>query len=1099
MNLNASTDTAEQDWLFDEDATEKEPGDDIAAGRQPWRILIVDDDKDVHRMTHFALLNVVFMDRPLELLSAYSRQEAYTMLRDTPDIALVLLDVVMETQDAGLVLARQIREELNNQLVRVVLRTGQPGQAPEQRVIVDYDINDYKAKIELTKQKLFTTVIASLRAYDNLLTIAQGKQALNASEAEIRDLKLALDQHASVAITDQNGAIIYANDKFCSHSQYTREELLGRDHRILNSNYHSKEFMREMWQKIASGKIWKGEVKNRSKSGDLHWVDMTIVPFLDSAGKPYQYVAICTNITERKQAQERLQSSESRLRRMLEISPIAVAIKRLSDNKRVFVNQCLLDIFHSSEDQALSPDILQFYQNPADQREIYALMESGATIINREIAMYTSDQQKIWVLASFFHLEYEGEAAIMGWFYDITTLRQAKEVAETANRAKSAFLSTMSHEIRTPMNGVIGMTELLLDTRLDVQQTEFAHIIKDCAQSLMTIVNDILDFSKIEAGKLEIEHTDLPILSVVEASLDLLTAKAREKGLALMSYIDPAIPHNLIGDPGRLRQILINLLSNAIKFTATGEISLHANVLEHKDGAYRLHFEVKDSGIGMSSDTTAKLFQPFTQADASFNRKFGGTGLGLSICKRLVELMGGSIGVNSKEGSGSCFWFELTLPTADHVMPLDHLHHQHRFVGNRVLLVIDNQTQSRILSDTLASWGMESSRTSTGIAALAQVQGETAFQLALIGAELEDMKPRALAGALKAMSPGIELILIANAKERHEHNTEPGFHAVLNQPIKQSQLFDAVVRALEHQRPDAPPSSLSQQKGSRHAAIANAANLPTGAALRQRAPILLVDDNSVNLKLAKALLAKLGYPSVDIASNGQVAVESVARHAYNLVLMDCQMPIMDGFEATRTIRSAERKSGRHTPIVAMTANAIQGDRDHCLQAGMDDYLIKPIVPHALQEILTHWVGAPDASQTASSSSAPAVPHASTGSVAAIDTSNMVLDPSRLRDVCNGNEQLYLEILKTFVTHTGPLLQQLGLAIRQYDTGKIKALAHELAGSAANLGANQLHALARDTEKAIGEHDFGQTEILLAAMDKAFDVVAEAVNRRENRL
>jgi CheY-like chemotaxis protein/HPt (histidine-containing phosphotransfer) domain-containing protein len=304
---------------------------------------------------------------------------------------------------------------------------------------------------------------------------------------------------------------------------------------------------------------------------------------------------------------------------------------------------------------------------------------------------------------------------------------------------------------------------------------------------------------------------------------------------------------------------------------------------------------------------------------------------------------------------------------------------------------------------------------------------------------------------------------------------------------------------LEHQRPDAPPSSLSQQKGSRHAAIANAANLPTGAALRQRAPILLVDDNSVNLKLAKALLAKLGYPSVDIASNGQVAVESVARHAYNLVLMDCQMPIMDGFEATRTIRSAERKSGRHTPIVAMTANAIQGDRDHCLQAGMDDYLIKPIVPHALQEILTHWVGAPDASQTASSSSAPAVPHASTGSVAAIDTSNMVLDPSRLRDVCNGNEQLYLEILKTFVTHTGPLLQQLGLAIRQYDTGKIKALAHELAGSAANLGANQLHALARDTEKAIGEHDFGQTEILLAAMDKAFDVVAEAVNRRENRL
>jgi two-component system sensor histidine kinase/response regulator len=1083
MDLNASSETAYNDWLCDEDATEGAI-DPNTVKAQPWRILIVDDDKDVHLMTQFALLDIVFMGRPLELISAYSGRDAYAILRDTGDISLVLLDVVMESPDAGLRLAKQIREELNNHLVRVVLRTGQPGQAPEQRVIIDYDINDYKAKAELTKQKLLTTVIASLRAYDNLLTIARGKEALNASVAEIKDLKLALDQHASVAITDQDGRIIYANDKFCAISQYARKELLGQDHRIVNSGYHPKQFIAHLWETITSGKVWQGQIKNRAKGGNLYWFDTTIVPFLNSDGKPYQYIAIRTDITERKQAQERLQSSETRLRRMLEISPIAVAIKRVSDDQRVFVNQCLLDMFHCTMDQALNTDILQFYQNPIEKFEITERVIHGDAILNQEIGMITLDQQKIWVLASFFHLEYEGEPAIMGWFYEITALRQAKVAAESANRAKSSFLSTMSHEIRTPMNGIIGMTELLIDTPLDRQQDEFARIIKDCAQSLMTIVNDILDFSKIEADKLEIEHIELLLLPIIETSIELLANKAREKGLILMSHLDPEIPPSLIGDPGRLRQILINLVNNAIKFTSSGEIILHSRLLTRTENLYRLRFEVSDTGIGMSSDVTSRLFQPFTQADGSFSRKYGGTGLGLSICKRLVELMGGTIGVNSKEGQGSCFWFELPMTAGLRAEPLIN---PQSVADSNILLVIRNASQNRILCDILASCGIHHTSAHNGVEALQLLQNETVFQIALIASDLPDMNPRALAGALKAMSPNTELILLADAKERHDNSATPGFHGTLHHPLKQSQLFDALARALDHipiDHPAPPPLPPSEERR-------GVAPAPQHQHQHQHQhEILLVDDNSVNQKLAKALLVKLGYDAISTADNGQQAVEAVARQPYALILMDCQMPLMDGFEATQAIRATEHPSGRRTAIIAMTANAVQGDRENCIDAGMDDYLSKPISMDALRDMLKRWMPGKDTAPT----QAPTTPAIVASPDATSNTENTILDHSRLKEIFESDQKLYHDILDAFITLTSPLLEQLGQAIEDIDVQKIHALTHELAGSAANFGAHQLHILAREMEQLDGTHDQAQLLAIHATMRTAYQSLIALIEK-----
>ena len=422
MSSDTSADSAQNEWLVSDDVADV--SNDTAADEEPWRILIVDDDVDVHVVTKFSLRNISFMGRPLNFLHAYSGKEGLAIMRDTPDVALVLLDVVMETADAGLVLARQIRGELDNHLVRLVLRTGQSGQAMEQSVIVDYDVNDYRTKSDLTTQKLFTTVISSLRSYDSMLATARSQQALKASLAKIKDLQYALDQHAIVAITDQDGRIIYVNDKFCILSQYSREELLGKDHRMINSGYHGKEFMQEMWNAVGQGLTWQGEIRNRAKDGSFYWLDTTIVPFLNAAGKPYQYVAIRTDVTGHKQVEERLQSSEAGMRGMLEASPIAVYIKRVSDDRGVFANRRFSDMLHIALDKINDVDITQFYQNTQEYQDIRQRVIKGEAIVNQLTCLQVPDHRQTWVLASYSLTEYAGEAAILTWLCDVTAMKQ---------------------------------------------------------------------------------------------------------------------------------------------------------------------------------------------------------------------------------------------------------------------------------------------------------------------------------------------------------------------------------------------------------------------------------------------------------------------------------------------------------------------------------------------------------------------------------------------------------------------------------------------------------------------------------------------------
>ena len=871
--------------------------------------------------------------------------------------------------------------------------------------------------------------------------------------------QFALDQHNGVSATDLNGNITYVNDNFCRFTGYSRADLIGQNHRILKSGIHPDEFYADMWHTITSGQVWHGEICNRSKNGQQYWLNCAIVPQMDEQGKPLQYISIRTNITERKEAEKQLQESEQRLLYLLQISPIGVRIKSNSSNRVVFANQSYASMLHTSMDQIIGAEQAQFYRNPQDYIDVSESLAKGEAVVNRQIELCTVDGQNLWVLASYFPIEYEGEEAVLGWFYDVTDLRRAKEQAEEAVRLKSEFLSTMSHEIRTPMNGVIGMTDLLLDTPLDKLQHEFANTIKDSAYALLNIINDILDFSKIEAGKLDIETIEFALLPVVESCLDVLAGKAYEKRIALMSYVDPSLPFTLMGDPNRLRQILLNLAGNAVKFTPSGEIALRALLTSQTGSRYHIRFEVQDSGIGLSQATMAKLFQPFTQADGSVTRKYGGTGLGLAICKRLAELMGGKIGVESEEGHGSTFWVELPLEASEHAKSLI----RPESVADIGVIVADNsQSQRDILINYLKSWHIHVAGAQDAETALQLARNDHTFNVVIASTHLPDMSAENIARKLAETTPGIRSILLTDTPLAQEKVIEQGYDGSLTQPFRQSTLFDTLMTVI-----DRPPARAPAHQASQPAQASTIEKPGDDTALNSGKLILLVEDNLVNQKVANLQLKQLGY-AVHMVENGQLAVEAVDSMPCALVLMDCQMPVMDGFEATRIIRLSERTSGRHIPIIAMTANAMQGDRERCLEAGMDDYLTKPVDPIELKQVLEKWMPSHQPSTS-------------------------VVDISRLNEMFGDDLNIIRELLEMFVSTTTSLLDEINTAIESTDFARIKELGHQITGSASNLGLTEMYDISRTLERAAVAADVRQVAAAHATMLGALRRVADFVN------
>lgn len=802
-------------------------------------------------------------------------------------------------------------------------------------------------------------------------------------------------------------------------------------------------------------------------------------PIVDEHDEILGAVAVATDITARQLAEEALRESEDRFRRLATASTEGVALSIdgiIHDANETFARMLGQSLVHLIGTSPLDYVETEYHEVVSQKLEDHDETPFEAVFMRKDGSRFPAEVVGRSIL-------YDGKLAHVASVRDITIqveakeqLLRSKEAAEAAVRAKGEFLANMSHEIRTPLNGVLGIAELLDGTKLDAQQREYVRVIRTSGEGLLQIINDILDFSKIEAGRLELENTAFDIIDGTEAVVDLLAQKGLAKGLEIIFDVDPAMPRTVIGDPVRIRQVITNLLNNAIKFTEKGEVTVAIQLVEKRGRLGVFRFSINDTGIGIPPDRLDRLFRPFSQIDSSTTRRFGGTGLGLVISQQLVQAMGGTIKAISSSGQGSSFSFRLELPLgADDRTPVPQI----MLYGVEVAVAEPSANLRSVIQKHFQSWGARVSEVGNAEEMWTLLDATPPPSLLLMDQKLLRGERRlgveAVANAAASGETSIVIMVSRpNSKELQALRDRPNIYTI-RKPLKFEPLGDLLrriltgdVESLESGFPDASPT-------------------PTGveAPSADTHSILVVEDNPVNQLVVVEMLRRMGF-HCDSADNGLEAIRAIEAIRYDLVLMDCQMPEMDGYEATRQLREKEHGSGRHLPIVAITANAMKGDREKCLNAGMDDYISKPVTVASLKSILEKYLPIGTNSPTATPAPANETQN----------TELQVLDRTRLQLISGEDPALADEFTTLFVNDVSMRASHIVKAIQDGDLELVRQNAHTIKGASGNLGAEKLHQAAEKLERYARDGEGGRTREQIQNLLDEFGRVCDALGRSD---
>ncbi len=915
-------------------------------------------------------------------------------------------------------------------------------------------------------------------AISNLLLAAAATERRRAqkamAESEKRYRAVVEDQTELISRFTPGGTLTFANPVFCRFYGKEPDQLLGRPSPML-AGESGRVHEPHLAVLTAENPVISYDYQVARLGGPV-WHQCTLRQLYDEQGKPLEIQAVEQDITQRKLAEEAAHKSEKLFELISNNVDDLIAVTD-ANGRRVFNSASYTRIMGDPRKLVGTDSFEQIH--PEDRERIRQMTRetvesSGARRMEYRFVQPNGLVRHIEAVSNYVPGGSGQAGRVISVARDITErkeierdLAHARDAAVVAARQKAEFVANMSHEIRTPLNGIIGLTNLLRHTDLNTQQGGYVETMRTCADTLLTIINDILDFSKIEAGKLALERLDFTVMDAVESTLELMAERAHSRDLELVGFVRPNVPTRLRGDLGRLRQILLNLVSNAIKFTHRGEVVCTVSLEHETESHARLRFEVRDTGIGIPKEAHGRLFLSFSQADGSTTRKYGGSGLGLAICRQLVGLMNGEIGVESEVGKGSTFWFSIPFEKqAGGIQPMMDL------VNLRVLVVDGNATHCGLLEEQLKAWKMRPASVRTGQEAIEQLRQAAAvadpFQLVLIDHHPGQQDALQLARLIRAdrALDGASLVLLCPLLEPvppAELQTA-GVRVCVSKPAKQSQLFDLLSQALG--RPRAHPP---------HQAPAHPAASGRQPAIYRNFRILLAEDNSINQMVALGQLQEIGFMA-DVVSDGVEALEAFERNPYDVVLMDCQMPEMDGYEATRRIRQREAvftgAPGARKPavIIAMTAHALQGDREKCLAAGMNDYLSKPIEEEALKAALERWLPltgeAPafaEAAPPAGTQPGPA-PAATTTTAPAAAPEAPPVDIKRLTRITGGNKDKQQELVDLFLGQSREMLQGLEEALKNQDAKKVDHLAHKCVGASSNCGMNAMVLPLRELER-----------------------------------